>query len=309
MRRTALAVSTVLLGSCAAVHPQPPSQPLEIAITVDDLPIHGSFPAGVTPQMTADEMLGAFDKARVHGVYGFVNAVKLTDDPTSEIVLGHWRKAGDPLGNHGWSHKGLSAMSIEEFESELTRNEPVLQRYGAGTDWRWFRYPFLDEGKDPAQRTAARAILAKHGYKVAAVSMSFGDWQWTAPYARCASRHDDAAVAQLERMYLDAARESIAASRDAAHQLFGRDIPYVLLMHVSAMSAHMMPRLIQLYRDAGFRFVPLARAESDPAYRAFTDPSLAPPPSPQEIAAAKGVKLMRTTDYGATLDAMCGGSK
>ena len=106
-------------------------------------------------------------------------------------------------------------------------------------------------------------------------------------------------------MYLDSARENIAVSRDTARKLYGHDIPYVLLMHVSAMSAHMMPRLIQLYRAAGFRFVSLPDAERDPAYREYTDLSLPPPPSPWELAANKGVKLGQATDYSTKLAGMC----
>jgi len=283
---------------------QRPEQ-LEIAITVDDLPVHGSYPPGATPQQVADQMLAAFRAAGVSGVYGFVNAVKVQDQPETERVLRDWRAAGMMLGNHGWSHRSLSDMSLAEFEDELVKDEPVLVTTAGQSDWLWFRYPFLDEGKGPAQRVAARQVLAKHGYRVAAVSMSFGDWQWTAPYARCMGRQDSAAVAELERMYVAAARESIAASRDAAYKLLGRDIPYVLLMHVSAMSAHMMPRLLDLYRTAGFRFVSLPQAESDPAYRGFTDLRLPAPPSPQELAKAKGVMLMRTTDYSAKLESMC----
>ncbi len=59
-------------------------------------------------------------------------------------------------------------------------------------------------------------------------------------------------------------------------------------MHVSAMSAQMMPRVIQLYRNAGFRFVTLERAESDPAYRSDTDLSEEPRPSQWELAKRKG---------------------
>ena len=295
--------AALLLPACATVPPTA-AQP-EIAITVDDLPVHGSYPPGAAPQQVADQMLAAFRAAGVSGVYGLVNAVKVQDQSETERVLQDWRAAGMMLGNHGWSHRSLSDMSLAEFEHELVKDEPVLAKNAGATDWHWFRYPFLDEGKDPVQRAAARQILAKHGYRVAAVSMSFGDWQWTAPYARCMARHDSAAVAELERMYLAAARESIAASRDASRKLFGRDIPYVLLMHVSAMSAHMMPQLIDLYRSAGFRFVSLPQAESDPAYRGFTDPRLPAPRLPQELARAKGVSLMRTTDYAAKLESMC----
>src|SRR5438270_5792173 len=135
--------------------------------------------------------------------------------------------------------------------------------------------------------------------------MSCTDGAFTGAWARCQAARNGAAIAGLERMYLDSARENIAVNRDTARKLYGRDIPYVLLMHVSAMSAHMMPRVIQLYRAAGFRFVSVPDAERDLAYRAYTDLSLPPPPSPGEVAASEGVKLPQATDYSAKLAAMC----
>jgi len=293
-----LSVAALLL--CAASPPRPP----EVAITIDDLPEHLGYPTGDTPQQVSDRMLAALKAAHIPA-FGFVNAVKVHDQPETAQVLRDWRAAGFVLGNHGWSHRHLSEMSLGEFEQELVKGEPVLKRLGAGTDWHWFRYPFLDEGKDAAQRAAARQILARHGYRVAAVSMSFDDWKWTEPYARCASAHDDAAVAQLARLYLQSAGETLARSRASAHMLVGRDIPYVVLMHVSALSARMMPQVIKLYRNAGVRFVSLQEAERDPVYQAYTNLSLPAPPSPQELAARRGVKLPHGTDVDAELAAMC----
>ena len=293
--RRALGVVALLL-TAAASRPQ-------IAITVDDLPVHAPYPAGVSALGVNRQMVAALKSAHVPAT-GFVNAVNVTDADTMQ-ALREWRAAGFVLGNHTWSHKHLSEMTLAEFEAEVTRDEPVLEQLGAGTDWRWLRYPFLDEGKDAGQRVAARQVLAKHGYRVAAVTISFSDWAFTEPYARCMAADDLAAVAELQRMYLDAVRDSIAVSRETARRLYGRDIPYVLLMHVSALSAHMMPRVIRIYRDAGFRFVSLPGAERDPAYRADTDLSLAPPPSPQEMAARKGVQLPAAKDYSARLAAIC----
>jgi peptidoglycan/xylan/chitin deacetylase (PgdA/CDA1 family) len=209
------------------------------------------------------------------------------------------------LGNHTWSHPHLSQLTVAQFAEEVTKDEPVLKNLGAGTGWRWFRYPFLDEGKDEAQRIAARLVLAKHGYRVADVTTSFSDWAWTPAYARCTAKHDERDVAELERLYLAAVKRSIAEDRETAHKLYGRDIPYVLLMHVSAMSAHMMPRVLRIYRNAGYRFVSLPEAESDPAYRAYTALTLPPPPSGGEAAKLRHVKLPPPPDYSAQLDAIC----
>jgi peptidoglycan/xylan/chitin deacetylase (PgdA/CDA1 family) len=293
--------AAMLLASAAASQT---NARLEIAITIDDLPLHAPYPPGVTPDAVSRQMIAALKSGGVP-VTGFVNAVRMQEQPGTERVLNAWRAAGAVLGNHGWAHRALSDMSVAEFEQELVKDEPALARHGAGTDWHWFRYPFLDEGKDDAQRIAARKILARHGYRVAAVTAGWSDWAWTPAYARCTAKHNAAGVAELERLYLYAVRQSVADDRETSRKLYGRDIPYVLLMHVSAMSARMMPQLIRIYREAGFRFVSLAEAERDPTYLNYTDLRLPPPPSRAEAAKEKGVKLPAPPEYSAKLNAIC----
>jgi len=179
----------------------------------------------------------------------------------------------------------------------------VLQAKGG--DWRWFRYPYLNEGKDPAKRAAVRAELAKRGYRIAAVTMGFGDYMWNDAYARCATSGDATAIAWLEQSFLDAARESAELSRAEAKAAYGRDIPYVLLMHVGAFDARMLPRLLAQYRKAGFRFVSLPMAESDPAYAADINPALPPAPTLDQRARDTGKPLPSPHSYAAELSAIC----
>ena len=40
--------------------------------------------------------------------------------------------------------------------------------------------------------------------------------------------------------------------------MYGRDVPYVLLTHISPFNARMMPRVLGVYRDEGFEFTTLA---------------------------------------------------
>jgi len=303
MRSIAVVATVLMLASCAAVPPPVAPQP-EIAITVDDLPVHAPFPPGVTPNQVNDQMVAALKAAGVPAI-GFVNGVGVEHQPETIQALRDWRAAGFLIGNHTWSHPHLSQLSLAEFEIEVSKNESMLSELGGSTDWRWFRYPFLDEGKDEAQRVAARRVLARHGYRVADVTIGWGDWAFTGTWERCNKAGNTAAVAELERMYMDAAKESIPQARATAHALYGRDIPYVLLMHVSAMSAHMMPQVIKMYRDAGFRFVGIAQAASDPVYRADIDLSLPPRTPDWKLAQEKGVKLPQATDLQPKLNAMC----
>jgi len=307
MNRIVLAVgSALLMAACATPQASVPAGP-EIALTIDDLPVHGPIPEGQTPMSVASGVIAALNKAHVPA-YGFVNAHWIVDQPGTLDVLKAWKSAGLGLGSHTWSHRHLSEMTAEEFDQELARDEPVLQQLSGNADWRWFRYPFLDEGENAKKRADARKVLARRGYKIAAVTMDFSDWAWTAPYARCSARNDAASIARLEGMYLAAAREAIGWSRGLSQKLYGRDIPYVVLLHDSAFEARMLPKLIELYRSSGFRLVSLPDAERDPYYADQVRPDLpAEPEGLDDKAAARGIPIPAIVDYSAALDAICSG--
>ena len=82
-----------------------------------------------------------------------------------------------------------------------------------------------------------------------------------------------------------AADPQMAITIDAT--LYGRDIPYVPLMHIGAFDAEMLPRLLALYRSRGFQFITLQEAERDPFYVRYTDLNLPPGANTLERAMAE----------------------
>ena len=227
--------------------------------------------------------------------------------PDTLKVLKPWRDAGQPLGNHGWSHLNINDHTAAQFEADIARNEPLLASLMPDTAaWHWFRFPFLNEGDTVEKRREVRSWLSSHGYKTAQVTMSFGDYLWNEPYARCAARHDDASIAQLERSYLSAADQAIASDRSLSRTLFHRDIPYILLMHIGAFDAHMLPRLIDLYRSRGFTFVSLPQAASDPAYAEDPDIGLRSGGTlTQQLMAQRHLALPHSAQPPAQLSSIC----
>jgi lysophospholipase L1-like esterase len=276
-----------------------------LAFTFDDLPSHSALPPGVTRIEVGDRIIAALKQAGAPA-FGFINGAVSEKEPEAMPVLDAWRKAGLPLGNHGWSHANLTAISDDQFAQELAKNEPILAARMGKSDWHWFRYPFLEEASaDPARRARIRKLLAAKGYKIAPVTIDFGDWAYNEPYARCAARGDKAAIAQLEAAWLAGAEASVTRYRGMAHALYGRDIPYVLLMHLGAFDAHMLPQLLELYQRHGFRFVGLPEAMRDPYYRDEVNPVL--PPQPQDLEGrmrAKGLAIPSIPDRPA-LDTLC----
>jgi len=269
----------VLIGVAALALRAAPQQ---IAFTWDDLPAHSALPQGETRVEIGRKLISAMQTEHLPPVYGFVNGIAIDREPDSAPMLKNWRDAGFPLGNHTWSHMNLNTMDLVDWEADLVKNEPILDKYAEGADWHWLRYPFLAEGDTAQKRTEARKFLDARGYRIATVTMSFGDYMWNEPYARCVANNDTAAITQLESSYLQAASADADFRRAMAKTLFGHDIPYVLLMHVGAFDARMLPRLLKLYREKGFTFVTLEDAENDPFYASSIDPSLPEEPDTLE---------------------------
>jgi hypothetical protein len=142
----------------------------------------------------------------------------------------------------------------------------------AGRDWKWFRYPFLWEGDTPDKRHAIREYLGANKYRVAQVTLDFDDYAWNPPYARCVAKKDTSAIELLKASYLRTASERIAEGQRMALAIYGRDIKHVLLLHLGAFDAVMLPQLLDLLKDRHFKLISLREAEQDPAYK--SDPDL-----------------------------------
>lgn len=236
----------------------------QMALTYDDLPVHGPVTAGETRVGLAARILGALSEAGVAQAYGFVNGATVADAADGRAMLEVWRAAGHPLANHTWSHTRLDDVTVEAFLADAAKNDPLLERLNAPGTPAWFRFPYLAEGETPEKRAAARAALRKRGYKLASVTVDFHDWAYNEPYVRCAAKGDRAAVDYLEARYLAAAEASLAHARQMSRALYGRDIPYVLLLHVGPVTARMTPKLLALYRSLGVEFTTLEQAQADP---------------------------------------------
>jgi peptidoglycan/xylan/chitin deacetylase (PgdA/CDA1 family) len=244
----------------------------EIALTFDDLPVHGPLPQGLTREDIASSIIHALKVVHAPPVYGFVNAMWVERDPSTAQVLQLWRGAGFPLGNHALTHMDLNTNSVDAFEKDLQANEPTLQKYMGDQDWRWLRYPFLHEGDSPEKHRAIGAFLKEHGYKVAQVTLSFGDYNYNEPYARCLAKNDQQGIAQLKQSYLDGAKEQLIDGPKLANLIYGHDIKHVMLLHIGGFETVMLPKLLELLHQRGWKLVTLPDAESDPAY--VNDPDL-----------------------------------
>jgi peptidoglycan/xylan/chitin deacetylase (PgdA/CDA1 family) len=257
----------LLIGAILALRNEP--APIRVAITVDDLPVHGPLPEGTTRLEIHRALLAAFAAHQVPAVHGFVIAGRAGDDPALLDALNAWVEAGHPVGNHTYSHPAMEEIGVDGFLQDIDANEKTLRSLMNGrpeADWKWFRYPFLKQGIDRESTSRVRAHLERSGYRVAEVTLDFYDWAWNAPYARCHAQGNEAAIEALRESYLSNATVWLRWVDAAARQAFGRPIPHVLLLHAGAFDARMIDELLALYARLGVEWIRIEDALRDPVY-------------------------------------------
>jgi len=245
----------------------------KVAITMDDLPVNGMLPPGVTRAETTRNVLTVLKKRHVPAVYGFINAKKLEGSADGAEALKLWA-AAEPVGNHSYAHMDLEQNAAEAFEREIEQDEPTLELLDAKDSWHWFRYPYLHEGDTVEKRRAVRAYLKARGYRIAQVTLDWEDYLWNTAYARCVPKGDTKSIEWLRSSYLSTASEFLDLGRAQAKLVFGHEINYVLLLHLGAFSGTILPDALDLLKKKGFALVTLEEAETDPAYESDPDVGL-----------------------------------
>lgn len=273
MREISIALGILVLSASFVSRAQQPK--LQVALTFDDLPATGEAPPDVTRAQIVQSILATLKAERIPPVYGFINAHTLEGMSDGGKILQGWTASGNLLGSHTYSHPDLEATSVADYESNILKNEPALKQYAGRADWHYFRYPFLHEGETLEKRQDIQSFLKEHSYKTAEVSLDFEDYLWNDPYARCVAKQRMDKVNALHDSYLAAADQYIDIYRSLSHRLYGHDIPYVLLLHVTAFDAKMLPDLIAQLRERGFTFTTLPEALTDSAYA--IDPAIGYP--------------------------------
>ncbi|HUX44301.1 MAG TPA: polysaccharide deacetylase family protein [Terracidiphilus sp.] len=242
-----------------------------VALTFDDLPAAGDLHVNQTRVKVAEKLADELRAHHLKGVYGFVNANSLEGDDDTQGALKIWLAKGMNIGNHTYSHPSLTDVTAEEYIRDIAEDEPAVARYAGKRDWHWFRYPYLCEGDTLAKRRAVRDWLKEHDFRIAQVTLNFNDDDWDDAYGRCMARHDEASVAWLKKSYLENAAEFLRVGREEELIALGHEIPNVLLLHGTDFTTEMLPELLEILHQQGFRFASLEKVERNAAYRIDPD--------------------------------------
>jgi peptidoglycan/xylan/chitin deacetylase (PgdA/CDA1 family) len=257
-----------------------PAQPVRrVAITIDDGPVVGEMSDLDRFQQISNGLIGSLAAERVPATI-FINERQLNvagQRDARAAVLEQWLDAGFDLGNHTYSHPSLNQVPLWQYGDEVVKGEvimrPLVERRGRRLEW--FRYPFLHSGTTAEAHEGIIEFLARRGYRVAPVTVDYADYTFAGVFRNQRLAGNDEVAERIKRAYLEQIDLGFGYAEEASVELWGREIPQILLIHCNELNALTLRETVARLRQRGYTFIPLAEAMADAAYArpdTFTGP-------------------------------------
>ncbi len=262
-----------------------------IALTFDDAPISGG-PLFDGPERTR-RLIAALKGAGVRRAVFLVTTghLRSRDD---EARIRAYAAAGHLLGNHSQDHRRLSRIGADAYLADVDRARETLARFPNVRPW--FRYPFLDEGRDAATRDAVRAGLKRRGLANGYVTVDTWDWALVDLVRKAKESGKAVDLDRLRTLYLEMMLSAVGTYDRLARETLGRSPAHVLLAHENDVEALFIGDLVRALKRRGWTIVAPDEAYADPIARQVPDTLRNGNGRVAALAAAKGVDPARLSD-------------
>ena len=265
-----LTVCLIVLASAAAVGQGKTVR--RVAVTFDDLPMTGGGnPTGPAVVENNRKIVATLTANKIPAV-GFVNERQLEATGQQEerrAALRLWADAGLELGNHTYAHRSFYNTPLAEFQQEVIRGEPFTRELLAagGMKLRYFRHPFLNTGRTLDDKRAFEKFLAERGYQIAPVTHDNMEWVFAREYSKALVANDAEKARRVAAEYVPYMEGMFEFYEKLSVELFGREIPQVLLVHANLLNGDHFQRVVEMMKRRGYRFITLEEALRDEAYK------------------------------------------
>lgn len=241
-----------------------PMRAQRVALSLDDAPFLLPAPKLSAP-VQHQAMLAALKARKVQAIL-FTNGVNGGDTPEGRAILRSWGEAGHLLANHSYSHWDLNQVEVtlEAYEADALRGEALIRDLPGYT--KLYRYPYLRAGNTVAKRDGFYTFLATRGVGIGHVSIDTADWLLDERLRKRLDKDPGADLAPYRELYL---KHLWACARfyDAwSREVFGRNIPHVILMHSRLLNGLFLGDVIDFFRTKGWIWITPGEAFKDPIY-------------------------------------------
>jgi peptidoglycan-N-acetylglucosamine deacetylase len=261
-RREFIKCGAVLGPTMTATSLWPKAEQREIAFTFDDPKTDDC--GGMHWQEINARMLAALSRHQIKAVL-FVTG-KRVDSEAGRNLVAEWDKFGHAIGNHSYSHLFFNDANItlENFESDVFKNEPLIHGYGHFS--RLFRFPYFKEGETAEKRDGIRSLLQQRQYRIGRATIDASDWaiSWRLEKRLIAAPKADATP--YGEFFKQHIWDRAQFYDSLAHRVLKHPVRHTVLLHHNALNALYLDQLIAMFIDRGWKPIDALYAYADVVY-------------------------------------------
>lgn len=206
--------------------------------------------------------------------------VKHFHDVYKEKIRREWSSNGFPTGfTTPKIDSDLMNLGTDYYLSVIEEDLKFTREIAAesGQKLRYFSFSGLSTGKTLEEKQQTEKWLKDNNLQFIPVTLDVDDKMLSALYHRTCLRPDETNLVcqgedvdgkrKVREKYLKYVNEVFDFYENYSNELFGREIPQVLMLTDSELNADSADELFQMIRDRGYEFVTLEEAISDEAYK------------------------------------------
>jgi hypothetical protein len=215
------------------------------------------------------------EKLKAHRVpaIGFLQGGMISDGeklfPVRAEMVRLWRDADFEVGIGNFKHVWFSGTPYDEFVAGVEKNEAIARKILSEKNLapRYFSYPFLNTGKNAAERGRFEAWLAARGLTPVKYTIDNQEWMYSYAYDLARNDNDVGAMVRVRVEFINYMSKMFDHYEAYSQNMFGRDIAQTMVLTPSRLITDSADDLFGMIEKRGYRYVSMEEALRDEAYR------------------------------------------
>lgn len=216
------------------------------------------FEIGLSKEERHANILDAFDSVN-HKAAGFVTG-SFINSRWGHRVLEDWMRGGHIIANHTWTHSHANETNTGAYLSDIEKNQEFLKNFPGTSDY--FRFPFLDDGRDRAQQEELFEGLKRFKLRNAPVTIDSVDWYTSSRMEAALKSNPNTELSPYRDYYVEMCVTLSNHWEQVAQALGFNGLPHLTLMHHNILNGHFLKDVVLALKADGWSFVNAKEAMS-----------------------------------------------
>jgi len=178
------------------------------------------------------------------------------------LRLKMYGQAGHVIANHSYTHPQIADVGVDQYILDIKKADTALNKLPGFQ--KWFRYPYLNEGRNEEARDRIREALTEMDYINGYVTVDNYDWYLEYLFQQALKNNKKIDYNLLKDLYIEHIWESIQFYHNIALKTLKRSPRHVLLLHENDLAALYLDDLISFLRGEGWTIISPIEAYKDP---------------------------------------------